>query len=90
VSHGMPRLNVYRRALIVRRVVEEGWAPAVAAESLGISRATAYKWLRRFRDEGLAGLADRSSRPRRSPRPAGHDRQRQELRGQPGLPGRPS
>jgi transposase InsO family protein len=68
VSHGMPRLNVYGRVLIVRRVVEEGWAPAAAAESLGISRATAYKWLRRFRDEGLAGLADRSSRPHRSPR----------------------
>ena len=68
VFHGMPRLNVYGRVLIVRRVVEEGWAPAAAAESLGISRATAYKWLRRFRDEGLAGLADRSSRPHRSPR----------------------
>jgi transcriptional regulator of acetoin/glycerol metabolism len=39
----MPRLNVYGRALIVRRVLEEGWAPAAAAESLGISRATAYK-----------------------------------------------
>lgn len=68
MSHGMPRLNVYGRVLIVRRVVEEGWAPAAAAESLGISRATAYKWLRRFRDEGPAGLADRSSRPHRSPR----------------------
>ena len=68
MSHGMPRLNVYGRVLIVRRVLEEGWAPAAAAESLGISRATAYKWLRRFRDEGLAGLADRSSRPHRSPR----------------------
>jgi transposase InsO family protein len=64
----MPRLNVYGRVLIVRRVLEEGWAPAAAAESLGISRATAYKWLRRFRDEGLVGLADRSSRRHRSPR----------------------
>jgi transposase-like protein len=48
--------------------LEEGWAPAAAAESMGILRATAYKWLRRFRDERLAGLADRSSRPHRSPR----------------------
>src|ERR1035441_7223829 len=64
----MPRLNVYGRVLIVRRVLEEDWAPAAAAESLGISRATAYKWLRRFRDEGPAGLADRSSRPHRSRR----------------------
>jgi transposase InsO family protein len=34
---------------------------------MGVSRATAYKWVRRFRDEGVAGLADRSSRPHRSP-----------------------
>jgi transposase InsO family protein len=38
------------------------------AEQLGISRATAYKWLRRYRAEGEAGLLDRSSRPHRSPR----------------------
>jgi transposase InsO family protein len=34
---------------------------------MGISRATAHKWLRRFRDEGAAGLEDRSSAPRRCP-----------------------
>jgi putative transposase len=33
----------------------------------GISRQTAYKWLARFRRRGLAGLHDRSRRPRRSP-----------------------
>jgi transposase InsO family protein len=38
------------------------------AEQLGISRATAYKWVRRYRAEGEAGLLDRSSRPHRSPR----------------------
>jgi transposase InsO family protein len=32
-----------------------------------VSRATATKWWRRYRAEGEAGLADRSSRPRRSP-----------------------
>ena len=68
MSHGMPRLNLYGRVLIVRRVLEEGWGPAAAAESLGVSRATAYKWLRRFHQEGSAGLADRSSRPHQSPR----------------------
>jgi transposase InsO family protein len=35
---------------------------------MGVSRATAYKWLRRFRDEGREGFEDRSSRPKRSPR----------------------
>jgi transposase InsO family protein len=38
------------------------------AKQLGVSRATAYKWLRRYRAEGGAGLLDRRSRPHRSPR----------------------
>lgn len=38
------------------------------AEAAGVSRATVYKWLRRFRSEGTPGLQDRSSRPKRSPR----------------------
>ena len=33
----------------------------------GVSRKTAYKWLNRFRQRGLAGLRDQSRRPRRSP-----------------------
>ena len=32
-----------------------------------MSRATAYKWLGRYRQHGQAGLADRSSRPHRCP-----------------------
>jgi transposase InsO family protein len=35
---------------------------------MGVSRATAYKWLRRFDAEGPSGLCDRPSRPLRSPR----------------------
>jgi transposase InsO family protein len=53
--------------LLVTRIIEEGWSVAATAESMGISRATAHKWLRRFRDEGVAGLEDRSSAPHRSP-----------------------
>jgi transposase InsO family protein len=34
----------------------------------GISRKTGYKWRRRYREKGVTGLADRSRRPRRSPR----------------------
>ena len=33
----------------------------------GISSATAYKWLGRYRSLGLSGLADRSRRPLTSP-----------------------
>lgn len=39
-----------------------------ASRAAGISRQTARKWVKRFQDEGDAGLFDRSSRPRHSPR----------------------
>lgn len=65
--HPRPRLNVFGRQLIVARR-EAGWSAAAAAEALGVSRATVHKWWRRYRAEGVCGLADRSSRPRSSPR----------------------
>jgi transposase InsO family protein len=68
VAHRTARLNVFGRELLVGRVLVEGWTVTTAARAQGISRATGYKWVRRFRDEGRAGLIDRSSRPRRSPR----------------------
>jgi transposase InsO family protein len=67
VSNPRPRLSVFSRQLLVSRV-QAGWPAAHVAEQLGISRATAYKWVRRYRAEGEAGLLDRSSRPHRSPR----------------------
>lgn len=38
------------------------------ARRFGVSRRVLYKWIRRFEEEGVDGLADRSRRPRRSPR----------------------
>ncbi|HXQ18206.1 MAG TPA: IS481 family transposase, partial [Acidimicrobiales bacterium] len=67
MGHPRPKLSVFSRQLLVARVAS-GWPAAHVAEQLGISRATAYKWVRRFRAEGEAGLLDRSSRPHRSPR----------------------
>ena len=32
-----------------------------------ISRKTGYKWLKRYREEGLNGLEDQSRRPQHSP-----------------------
>jgi len=66
--HRTAKLTPFGRHLLVERIVIEGWPPATAAETLGVSRATAYKWLRRYRAEGVAGLEDRSARPLRRPR----------------------
>jgi transposase InsO family protein len=66
VSHANARLTIHGRRLLVDRTLA-GHRVADVAAQLGCSRATAYKWLRRFRTEGPAGLADRSSRPRRCP-----------------------
>jgi transposase InsO family protein len=56
------------REVLVSRVLREGWSVPEAAEAAGLSKRTAYKWLQRYKAEGLSGLADRSSRPRRQPR----------------------
>lgn len=66
-SHKHARLTPAGRALLVRRVLNEGWSMAAAAQAMGVSGRTGFKWLARFRTEGEVGLRDRSSRPRRSP-----------------------
>jgi transposase InsO family protein len=66
VSHANARTNLFARRLIVERVAA-GWPPAHVAEQLGVSRATVYKWLRRYAEGGDAALVDRPSRPVRMP-----------------------
>jgi transposase len=68
VLHPRAKLTVHGRRLLVERVLEQGWPPAEAARAQGVSVATCSKWLARYRAEGLAGLADPSCRPHRSPR----------------------
>lgn len=68
MAHPSARLSVFSRQLLVKRVIVDGWPVATVAEQLGISRATGYKWVRRYRADGLPGLEDRSCRPHRSPR----------------------
>ena len=65
--HKNARSCLASRVLLVRRVLEEGWTVRSAAEALGLSERAAYRWLARYREEGEAGLRDRSSRPRRVP-----------------------
>lgn len=56
------------RSEFVVSVLEEGANLSALCRRFGISRKTGYKWLRRYLDEGPAGLTDRSRRPRASPR----------------------
>ena len=66
MSHGNARLTPHSRLQIVR-LHTQGHPAASIAALMGISRATVYKWLRRYAAEGFAGLADRTSRPHRLP-----------------------
>ena len=67
MAHRTARLNEFGRQLLVQRILIEGWSVPTAARAQGVSRATGYKWVRRFRTDGVAGLADRTSRPHHSP-----------------------
>jgi transposase InsO family protein len=62
-QHGSARLSVHSRLTIAERVIEGGWTVTAAASAANVSRQTASKWVRRFREEGVAGLRDRSTRP---------------------------
>lgn len=68
VSHANARLTVHGRLLLVERIVSRCRPVAHVAAELGVSRQCAHRWIRRFREEGAAGLVDRSSRPHRCPR----------------------
>ena len=64
--HQNARLTPKGRELLIRRL-ERGEHPEDVACALGVSVRTVYKWRRRYREEGLSGLQDGSSRPLNSP-----------------------
>ncbi|MCC6388634.1 MAG: IS481 family transposase [Dehalococcoidia bacterium] len=70
MSHPNAKLTEYGRLLLVSRL-EEGWTQAEVAEAQGISRSTVAKYAKRYREEGVEGLKDRSSRARRLPHALG-------------------
>lgn len=55
------RINVFLK------VLKEGNVEAVCGR-LGIARMTYYRWWKRFLEEGVAGIEDRSRRPLKCPR----------------------
>jgi len=67
VDAALDSISITRcRELLVARVLA-GRHRSVVARELGVSDKTVSKWVGRFQREGVAGLRDRSSRPRRSP-----------------------
>ena len=59
--HANAALTPKCRLRLARLVVEDGWPPSRAAEFFHVSWGTAAKWAERYRDEGPAGMIDRSS-----------------------------
>jgi len=69
-------MNIHKNARLtplgrerIARMAADGHAPAEIAAAVGVSLKTVSKWIARFAAEGVAGLADRSSRPHRLHRP---------------------
>jgi len=72
--HGNAKTCPNSRRLLVERIESKTWSLAAAAEAAGVSERTAYRWLKRWREEGEAGLADRSCAPRSIPHRTPADR----------------
>ena len=66
--HKNARLTPLGRARIVH-LAASGQTPNAIANTVGVCPRTVRKWLKRYDQEGPAGLMDRSSRPHRLYRP---------------------
>jgi transposase InsO family protein len=66
--HQNARLTIHSRGQLVGKVTA-GSTLKQAAACFNVSVKTAAKWMRRYRQEGVAGLRDRSSRPNRLRQP---------------------
>lgn len=67
MSHANARLTPAGRLVMVQRIAAGRPVAHVAAE-MGVSRTTAWRWWRRYRELGRAGLVDRPSHARTHPR----------------------
>jgi transposase len=66
--HKNARLTPVLREELAQKVLYEAMMLSTAAVTFNVSTKTAAKWVRRFQQEGRAGLIDHSSRPHCSPR----------------------
>ena len=69
-------MNVHKNARLTprgrERIIEldaSGQTPQAISQAVGVCPRTVRKWVGRYHREGLAGLQDRSSRPRRLRQP---------------------
>ena len=73
MPHHRARFTARGRWQVARRVIEDGETFAQAAAWANVSTSTVWTWVQRWRQasvaerESLSCLAERSSRPRRSP-----------------------
>jgi hypothetical protein len=58
---------VEQRYRAVLEVLEEGVSVTEVARRYGVARQAVHGWLRRYAEDGLGGLADRSPRPASCP-----------------------
>jgi transposase InsO family protein len=65
--HKNARLTPLRREEMALAVIEGGLSQAKAALKFAVTAKVVKRWVERYKAEGRAGMADRSSRPRRSP-----------------------
>jgi transposase InsO family protein len=73
--HGNARTCPNSRRLLVERIESSSCSLREAADAAGISERTAYRWLKRWREEGAKGLIDRSSAPKQIPHRTPPDRE---------------
>ena len=63
--HPNAKTTPYTREQIVGRVTRLGWAVSDVAQAAAVSERTVYRWIARYRAEGVLGLQDRSCRAKR-------------------------
>jgi hypothetical protein len=66
--HQNARLTPRGREALAKTVLLQGVILNSAAAEFKVSAKTARKWVHRYQTQGVAGMGDRSSRPRHSPR----------------------
>lgn len=65
--HANAALTPRARLRLAKLIIEDQWPVTAAAKMFMVSSVTARKWAARYRGEGVAGMNDRSSRPRSMP-----------------------